>query len=205
LLGRDSFARAGPSRSATYFFVYGGLCLPIVYSGVVCSTDLIWWIFSLMMTFFLATRVWNDFPAAFSADFPSTHSFGCSGRRTFFHDGRFSMSLVRLMWPTLAGVLGHLLSLPPFSSLAEAFCLTSLPPALLSRRALAISIARALHNSIRALRRVPSRNVLYSMAVARLRKYARDDRRLGALLRRGSFAGGRFSLPPILLVPSSAL
>jgi len=107
--------------------------------------------------------------------------------------------------PTLALILGPLLALPPSSSLAETFCLTRSPIELLSRRALAISIARALHNSVRTMRRTPSPNVLYSLAVARLRKYARDDRRLGALLRRGSFAGGRFSIPPVFPLPSSSL
>ena len=107
--------------------------------------------------------------------------------------------------PILAEILGPLLSLPPSSSLVETFCLTRSSPELLSRRALAISIARAMHNFVRTMRRVPSQNVLYSLAVARLRKYARDDRRLGALLRRGTFSRGRFSLPPVFPSPASSL
>jgi len=107
--------------------------------------------------------------------------------------------------PIPAEILDPLLSVPPSSSLAETFCLTRSSPELLSRRALAISIARAMHNSVRTMRRVPSPNVLYSSAVAHLHKYARDDRSLGALLRRSSFSGGRFSLPPIFPLPASSL
>merc|ERR1712206_29352 len=63
------------------------------------------------------------------------------------------------------------------------------------RRALAISIARATRNLVRSLRRGPSSDELHSLAVARLRKYARDDRGLGSLLRLGTWSLGQFSLP----------
>ena len=92
-----------------------------------------------------------------------------------------------------------LVGLRPPSSLSEAFCVCAAPLALLSRRALCISLCRALHNSVRTMGSPPAPDFLYRLCLARLRKYARDDRRLRFLLQAGSWVEGRFSLSPLPL------
>jgi len=107
--------------------------------------------------------------------------------------------------PLLARVLYPLLSIPPPDSLAESFCLTAMPSHLLARRALGVSLPRASHNILRSSSLVPSDQTVYSILLARLRKYARDDLRLAVLLRRGTWSLGRFALPAPSALPRASL
>ena len=102
--------------------------------------------------------------------------------------------------PAVFGSLLPLLGLPIPASRADALCVSAASPALTVRRALFASICRSVHNSLRAHGSVPSQAFLYQLGLARLRKYARDDRRIRSLLSAGTWRDGIFSLGPAPLV-----
>ena len=75
-----------------------------------------------------------------------------------------------------------MLGVEPPGSLQEAFCFLDESRDGLHRRVLAIHISRSVHNSLRSRGVFGSRSSVWSLALQRFRKLARDSPRERALL-----------------------
>ena len=89
-----------------------------------------------------------------------------------------------------------MIGVEPPGSLQEAFCFLDASRDGLHRRALVVHLARSVHNSLRSRGIFGSRSSVWSLALQRFRKLARDSPRERALLVRL----GPSASPPVLAV-----